>query len=165
MKTLPRRIYDISIWFWMVGLAALLLAGGVAAKNWKVKPTENGEKCLSDAKRMVAAELSAAYDRVLARIMKGYDLPADSAELESKMVRDKRELERLQRAYTKSITRLKEEEFLNLESSAIEGWVSEGRERMKNLPKTERSLRVNVERSDKEWEIFMERDMVDLLDG
>ena len=79
-------------------------------------------------------------------------------------------VEKSTRAYDKLLGRLKQNEgMMSRESTSIESWVGKGRDLTRRLPKTSAALMNSGSRQldeiDRKWELFLEEDVVDVLDG
>lgn len=159
-----KKIADVSVWVWATGVSvavAAMIAGGWACMGSDpVKPSEDGLECFANSKRMLSTERTLALDASIVKYMGGTRDPERVARVKM----EKENLERRKRAYDKTLARVKEQESIfHKESGAIERWLEDGRGEFKKLPQNEKDLKRNAERLDKEWEIRMETDLVDLL--
>lgn len=178
-----KKIANISIIIWL--LMIVVLCGSVwVAYSLKGNDTKaEQDECLKAAKVVIELERSYAYDDGMAAIWKAKrevqrrdGAPASEIwhadeELEhytgnATLLRDK--LKKPQRSYAKLLVRLKEREsILHTHSKAIEKWMVDGRAMFKDYPRTEADLEKfaskNSKQQDEQWEIYMEKDMQDLL--
>ena len=155
-----KKIADVSVWIWAVGVAAVIAGGWACMARMPVKPSADGLECFENAKQMLHVEQTLAIDAAVVKFMGGSRRPERVARVGAA----KEKLERCQRAYEKTLSRLQgDESIFHKESEAIERWLEEGRGDFKKMPKNEKDLNKNAEKMDKEWEIRMETDLVDLL--
>ncbi len=149
------------MWIWATGVAMMLAVVWLTMGTRPVKPTDEGEKCLAAAKHLLTVERAITIKNNAARIYGGRAFKKDY----DAFIKDKKNtLQGSWRAYAKAAKRLKESESVfHRESSAIEKWMVAGRETLGRTPRTEKEFDTKAEQLDKDWEIFMEQDLVDLL--
>lgn len=154
-----KRIGGIAIWYW-VATAVLVLAGvwWFAAGRKTPEPSEDAVKCFEAGRELLLAER--------AEVLASWS-PRD--QVKAKMRAAKLDRDAAQRKFEKMMERLERNEgLLADEKDPISRWMGKGREHMSKLPKTTQELMSSsqgrIDAMDREWQIFMEADLVDVLE-
>ena len=153
-----KKIADISILTWALSLCFLIGIVWFGIRQTEDRSVEERKECYQAAKSMLVAEHNLAVNDCW-HSEEIYRHSKEGITAQKKMV------EKHRRDYEKWISRLKiKESVFSHDSKSIEKWVDEGRYMRQSSPKTYLGMTdLELENEDKKWELFLERDLQDLL--